>query len=157
MNKILMVCMGNICRSPMAQVVTLHLAAQAGLKREYEVDSAGTHAGHISEPPDPRARTALTNRGYVPGKIRSRLVRERDFAHFDLLLAMDQVNMNELRRLCPAEHVHKLRLFLEFAHDQGVREVPDPYFGGPDGFERVLDLCESGARSLINQLRNPPR
>ena len=147
--KLLMVCMGNICRSPMAQVVTLHLADKAGLGRDLQVDSAGTHAVKGSLPADPRARSALSGRGYQPGKCRSRQVKDGDFVRYDLILAMDQENMNDLRRLCPSEHTHKLRMFMEYAQDVDQLEMPDPYYGNLQGFERVLDLCESGASGLI--------
>ena len=154
MTKLLMVCMGNICRSPMAQVVTLHLAQQAGLGRAIQVDSAGTHAARGSESPDPRAKKVLVGRGYSVGKMRARQIVEPDFVRYDQILAMDQANLNDLRRLCPAEHAHKLRLLLEFAPDSGLTDIPDPYYGGPPGFERVLDLCEAGARGLVQRLRN---
>lgn len=152
-----MVCMGNVCRSPMAQMVTLHLAEQAGLARNIQVDSAGTHAGRGSERPDPRAQTVLSGRGYPIGKSRSRQVTERDFGHYDLILAMDQTNLNDLRLICPTDHTHKLRLFLEHAHDVDVRDVPDPYYGNVQGFERVLDLCEAGARSLVEHYQTAAR
>lgn len=151
-----MVCMGNVCRSPMAQSITLHLARAAELKGGCDVDSAGTHAGHIGEAPDPRAKAALTSHGYPVGKTRSRRVTDRDFARYDLILAMDQANLNDLRELCPNEHAHKLRLLLEFAPDAGVLEVPDPYYGGVQGFERVLELCEAGARGLVAYLETRP-
>ena len=153
MAKVLMVCTANICRSPMAQVVTMHCAAKAGLGRDVVVDAAGTHAGRIGDAPDPRGKAALSNRGYVVGKTRSRRVVEKDFSRFDLVLAMDQGNLNALREICPAEHAHKLRMFLEYAPELGILEIPDPYFGGPDGFERVLDLCEAAAKGLVGQLR----
>lgn len=156
MTKLLMVCTANICRSPMAQVVTTHLASQAGLAPAARVESAGTRAGRISELSDPRARALLAKRGYPVSKIRSRRVSAQDFARFDLVLAMDQGNLNDLRQLCPNEHSHKLRLFMEFAPESGLLEVPDPYFGGPQGFERVLDLCEAAARGLIAQLKKGP-
>lgn len=146
-----MVCMGNVCRSPMAQMVTLRLVAQAGLARKLQIDSAGTHAGRCSDRPDPRAKTALSGRGYAIGKRRSRQVTERDFSRYDLILAMDQANLNDLRSMCPADHTHKLRLFLEFAQGVNVRDIPDPYYGSVEGFERVLDLCEAGARGLVEQ------
>ena len=157
MTKLLMVCMGNVCRSPMAQIVTLHLAQQAGLARQMEVDSAGTHAGRGKEPPDPRAVSVLSARGYPVGKVRSRLVTEQDFGRYDLILAMDQSNLNDLRRICPNDHTHKLRLFLEFAQSVDAREIPDPYYGNVQGFERVLDLCEAGARGLVAQCQAVPR
>ena len=152
MTKLLMVCMGNICRSPMAQAVTQHLAQRGGHGHSVQVDSAGTHAGRTSAPPDPRARAALSNRGYVIGKGRARQVTEQDFERYDLILSMDQANLNDLRRLCPTRHSHKLRLLLEFAPGMDTSEIPDPYYGNAQGFERVLDLCEAAARGLLAQL-----
>ena len=149
MIKLLMVCMGNICRSPMAQVVTLHFAQLAGLERDIQVDSAGTHAVRGGDSPDPRAKKVLQERGYQFGKMRPRQISEQDFQRYDHILAMDQENLNDLLRLCPAEHTHKLRLFLEYASGLDTRDIPDPYYGNPQGFERVLDLCEAGARGLI--------
>lgn len=149
MMKILMICMGNVCRSPMAQMVTLQLIKQAGLVRDIQIDSAGTHASRGKEPPDPRAIMVLSGRGYTIGKSRSRQVIERDFSRYDLILAMDQANLNDLQRICPADQLHKLRLFLEFALEMDVCDVPDPYYGDVKGFERVLDLCEAGARGLV--------
>ena len=152
MAKVLMVCHGNLCRSPMAELVARQLAQQAGLGNQHSFESAGTHAGY-KEPPDPRARAALTQRGYALGKGKARRITDKDFNTADLVLAMDQDNMNALRRVCPPEHVHKLRMFLEFAPQASVIEVPDPYFGASAGFETVLDLCEAGARGLITHLR----
>ena len=154
--RILMVCMGNVCRSPMAQWITLHLASQAGLAKEIQVDSAGTHAGGGGQPIDPRAKTVLTQRGYPVGKGRARQIGDKDFDRFDMILAMDHANMTELRQLCPGEHTHKLRLLMEFAPAAGVLEVPDPYYGSVAGFERVLGLCEAGARGLLGQLKTAP-
>jgi protein-tyrosine phosphatase len=152
MTRLLMVCTANICRSPMAQVVTTHLAERAGRASDTQVDSAGTRASWLGARADARANTALTERGYRPGRLRSRRVAEKDFARFDLILAMDQSNLDDLRKICPSEHAHKLRLFLEFAPELGLREVPDPYYGGPKGFEYVLDLCEAAARGLLAQI-----
>ena len=157
MTKLLMVCMGNVCRSPMAQIVTTRLVQQAGMARELDVDSAGTHAGRVGEPPDPRAKAALSARGYAVGKSRSRKIGEQDFERYDLILAMDQANLNDLRRICPNEHTHKLRLFLEFANSLEAREIPDPYYGNAQGFERVLDMCEAAGRGLVAYLRSVPR
>ncbi|MDO8262698.1 MAG: low molecular weight protein-tyrosine-phosphatase [Gallionella sp.] len=157
MTKLLMVCMGNICRSPMAQAVTLHLAEQAGLAHNIRVDSAGTHAGRGSEPPDPRAKFVLSGRGYPVGKSRSRQLTERDFERYDLVLAMDHANLNDLLRICPTDHAHKLRLFLEFAQSVDVRDIPDPYYGNVQGFEHVLDLCEAAARGLVKHYQATPQ
>lgn len=149
MTKLLMVCMGNVCRSSMAQIVTLHLLQQERLARHIEVDSAGTHARNSNEPPDLRAKLVLSRRGYVTGNRRSRQVNERDFGRYDLILAMDRTNLNDLRLMCTEDHAHKLRLFLDFAQETDIRDVPDPYYGSVEGFERVLDLCEAGARGLV--------
>jgi len=149
--------MGNVCRSPMAQWVTLHLASQAGMGSTLRVDSAGTHAVGGNAPIDPRARTALAKRGYPIGKGRSRQVTDADFERSDLVLAMDNANMSALRQLCPSEHTHKLRLLLEFAPATGMMDIPDPYYGSADGFEKVLDLCEAGARGLLEHLKSLPR
>ena len=157
MTNLLIVCMANICRSPMAQTVTLHLAEQAGRAGSIRVDAAGTHASPRKEPPDPRVKTVLSARGYAIGKCRSRRVVEQDFSQYDLILAMDQSNLNDLMRLCPAEHRHKIRLFLEFAQGVDVSDVPDPYYGNIEGFERVLDLCEAGARGLVEHCQTALR
>ncbi len=147
--RLLFVCMGNICRSPMAQVVAGHLAERAGLAHSIQVDSAGTQAARGIASPDPRAAKALNARGYPSGKLRSRQITDQDFARFDQILAMDQANLNDLRAICPGEHVYKLRLFMEFATGFARHEVPDPYYGNQQSFELVLEMIESGARGLI--------
>jgi len=152
MTQLLMVCTANICRSPMAQVVMTHLAKLGGLAAHTRVDSAGTRASWLSARPDARACAALTDRGYPIGRLRSRRVADKDFTRFDLILAMDQSNLDDLRQMCPTEHVHKLHLLLEFAPELGLREVPDPYYGGAKGFEHVLDLCEAAARGVLRQI-----
>lgn len=153
--KILMVCMGNICRSPLAEGVVRHLADHAGMAAAIEVDSAGTLAYHAGEQPDPRARKVAASRGYDLSGMRARRVAEDDFAHFDLVLAMDRQNLAALERVCPDEHLHKLRLFMDYAEGSDADEIPDPYYGGPDGFERVLDMCEAAARGLIGSIAGP--
>ena len=154
MTKILMICMGNICRSPLAEGVLHAMAQQEGCQDELEIDSAGTHGHyHAGEPPDPRAVAVAAKRGYTQlPKQRSRQLLETDFERFDLLLAMDQQNLDNLRRLCPPEHQHKLHLLLAFAPALGQQEVPDPYYGNAAGFERVLDLCEAGVSGLLAHL-----
>ena len=155
MNNVLMVCMGNICRSPMAQTVARKLANDAKLSQQLKFDSAGTHAHPAGERPDPRAVAAMSRRGYDAGRTRSRKITQADFRNFDLILAMDLANLAALQRLCPAEHLAKLKLYLEFCCEAGSDtgcEVPDPYFGNTDGFEKVLDLCEAGALGLVRQL-----
>ena len=149
MKKVLFVCMGNICRSPMAQVVAQKMVADAGKAREFEFDSAGTHASRWGERPDPRAEDALTRRGYKVGRMRSRKIASKDFEQFDLILAMDASNLAELQRLCQPEYLPKLRLLLECSKDLQETDVPDPYYGSAKGFERVLDLCEIGVKGLL--------
>jgi len=151
--RVLFVCMGNICRSPTAEGVFKHFVEQAGLAGRVLSDSAGTHDYHIGEPPDPRAQEAAAGRGYDLSKLRGRQVSRRDFREFDYVLAMDEANLRLLERLCPQEHTRKLKLFMEFSADLVLREVPDPYYGGADGFERVLDLVEHASRGLLEHLR----
>lgn len=118
-----------------------------------EFDSAGTHGYHTGNPPDPRARQAAAQRGYDLADLRARQVNEFDFARFDLILAMDRENLDLLHKACPRAHQGKLKLFLEFAANHNERlEVPDPYYGGPEGFERVLDMVEDAAEGLISHL-----
>ena len=150
--KLLVVCMGNICRSPMAQAVLPRHTQQGGMTG-VQVDSAGTIVSHSGELPDPRGRAALQRRGYEPPRHRARRIAAKDFVRQDLILAMDRQNMAALRDLCPADHAHKLRLFLDFAPGFEGQDMPDPYFGDAAGFERVLDLCEAGARGLVDALR----
>jgi len=151
--KILFVCMGNICRSPTAEGVFKRHVERAGLADIVQSDSAGTHDYHIGEAPDPRAQSAALTRGYDLSPLCARQVSRADFAEFDYVLAMDEVNLRSLRRLCPPEHASKVRLFLEFASETRVREVPDPYYGGARGFEHVLDLVEDASRGLIEHLK----
>jgi len=141
--------MGNICRSPTAEGVTRALTERAGLVDAFEFDSAGTHGYHIGKPPDARSREAAARRGYDLSSLRARQVSEFDFVRFDRILAMDRENLDLLQRACPGEHRHKLRLFLAYAEGCEVDEVPDPYHGGPEGFERVLDLVEQAAAGLL--------
>jgi protein-tyrosine phosphatase len=150
--KILFVCMGNICRSPTAQGVFEYLVAEAGLLERIHIDSAGTHAYHVGEPPDKRAAQAASRRGIDLSRQRARRVDPADFAHFDYVLAMDRGNLEDLTAICPPEHHAKLKLFLEFAQSSPL-DVPDPYYGGTQGFERVLDLVEEGARGLLDTIR----
>lgn len=151
-HRLLFVCLGNICRSPIAEGVFAHLAAQAGKGDLFTVDSAGTGAWHIGDPPDPRAVAAAARRGIDLSGQRARQLRAEDFDAFDLLLAMDRDNLSELLASAPAAYSGRVRLFLDGAPEPGVREVPDPYYGGRDGFEEVLDLAEAGARALLARL-----
>ncbi len=151
-HRLLFVCLGNICRSPIAEGVFAHLAAQAGMSDLFAVDSAGTGAWHIGDPPDPRAVAAAARRGIDLSAQRARQLRAGDFGAFDLLLAMDKDNRSELLIRAPGEHSGKVRLFLDGAPELGVCEVPDPYYGGGNGFEEVLDLAEAGGRALLARL-----
>ena len=151
--KVLFVCTGNICRSPTAEGVFKRLVAEAGMADHVLSDSAGTHDYHVGEAPDPRSQRAAGGRGYDLSALRARQVNQGDFSEFDYVLAMDQSNLLVLRRLCPPLHSSRLKLFMEFGGDPAVREVPDPYYGGAQGFERVLDLVEQASKGLIDHLR----
>ena len=155
--RILFVCLGNICRSPTAEGVLRTLAAREAPELAIEVDSAGTAAYHVDEPPDPRSRQAAARRGYDLSALRARIVEPGDFERFDLILAMDRENLRVLRQRAPAGADERLRLFLEFAPEAGPEDVPDPYYGGPNGFEEVLDLVEATTRSLLAHLRQRSR
>lgn len=150
---ILFVCMGNICRSPTAEGVFRHLVSEAGLAERIVVDSAGTHAYHVGEPPDRRATAAAERRGVALSGISARRVSEDDFERFEYIIAMDEDNLERLRDQAPAEQHGKLRLFLDYS-SSAEREVPDPYYGGAAGFERVLDLVEDASRGLLKTLSN---
>ena len=143
--------MGNICRSPTAEGVFRYHVAKAGLQETIVIDSAGTHAYHVGEPPDRRAQAAAERRGVSLDGIRARRVTDEDFERFDYILAMDEDNFLQLRDQSPPEHHAKLRLFLEFAAIP-EREVPDPYYGGAAGFERVLDLVEDASRAFLETI-----
>ena len=150
---VLFVCTGNICRSPTADGVMRRLVGDAGLAQTVRVESAGTHDYHVGEPPDARAQEHARRRGYDLSPLRARQVVAQDFESFDLILAMDRGHLAILRRMAPAQHRHKLRLLMEFADSWQIDEVPDPYYGGPGGFERVLDMVEVAARGLLAELR----
>ena len=151
-HRVLFVCTGNICRSPTAEAVFASRARAAGL--EVESDSAGTHGYHIGEAPDPRAEATGQARGYDLSDLRARRVRPDDFTHFDLVLAMDRGHLAQLRRMAPAGSEDKVRLFMSFAADTGIQDVPDPYYGGSRDFDRVVDLVEVGVDGLIDALKS---
>jgi protein-tyrosine phosphatase len=143
--KILFVCTGNICRSPTAEGVLRHLAKEFGL--QVHVESAGTHDYHVGHPPDERAQEHAKNRGYDLSAKRARQLRKRDFEEFDIIVAMDRGHLELLRVHCPAQHHAKLRMLVR-GHD-----VPDPYYGGPEGFEQVLDMVEAACLGLLHEIR----
>lgn len=155
MKRILFVCMGNICRSPTAEGVFRVTVEREAPQLDLYIDSAGTHDYHVGYAPDRRAQAAALARGVNLGALRARQVCAEDFAAFDLILAMDSANLEALKRRCPVELHHKLRLFLEFAPALGRTEVPDPYYGGGRGFEDVLDLAETAAEGLLAEMLVP--
>lgn len=150
---ILMICTGNICRSPTAEGVLRHRLQAEGLAARVTVDSAGTHDYHIGEPPDPRSiRTALQY-GVDLRPLRARQVTTEDFRRFDLLLAMDDGHFRALQKLRPQQASGSLRHYLDFAVDAGLREMPDPYYGDQAGFERVFRLCQAATDGLLAHIR----
>ena len=150
---VLFVCMGNICRSPTAEGVFRKVVSDAELDEDILVDSAGTHAYHVNEPPDRRAQAAAERRGFPLDDIRARRVSSEDFERFDYILAMDEDNLRILKEDAPERQRCKIRLFLEFASARREMEVPDPYYGGAVGFEQVLDLVEEASQGLLETLR----
>lgn len=150
--RVLFVCLGNICRSPTAEGVFRHLLAQEAPELRVEVDSAGTAGYHIGDPPDLRSQRVASRRGIDLSGLRARQVTPADFAHFDLILAMDRDNLAELQSMRPARSRAQLRLFLDYAPQLDLREVPDPYYGDASGFEEVLDLAAAASRGLIAAL-----
>jgi protein-tyrosine phosphatase len=149
----LFVCLGNICRSPTAEGVFRATVERAGLLEHITIDSAGTHAYHIGEPPDARAQAAARRRGIDLSSLRGRRATRVDIERFDYVLAMDEENYQNLMGICPPGLEGRVRLFMEFAPDRPERAVPDPYFGGDAGFERVLDMIEEAAAGLLAHLR----
>jgi protein-tyrosine phosphatase len=150
--RILFVCMGNICRSPTAEGVFRQLAQERAPELDLEIDSAGTHDYHVGEPPDSRAVAAAARRGIDLRGLRARQVEDHDFERFDLIVAMDRLNREALIDRAPAEFHDRIRLFMQFAADAGVEDVPDPYYGGPLGFEQVLDLAAEAAAGLLDEV-----
>ena len=145
--------MGNICRSPTAEGVFRHRVIDAGLERRVIIDSAGTHNYHVGHPPDHRTLAAAALRGYDLGKLRARQITRLDFGEFDYLLAMDAENLAELNRIAPPEHRGHARLLLDYGSKYKGAEITDPYHGGPEGFERVLDMSEDGAAGLLDDIK----
>ena len=152
MKRVLFVCTGNICRSPTAEGVFRHLIEEAGLGHAIESASAGTHGYHIGEPPDPRSIAAAKRRGFDLSAQRARRVMAEDFHAYDLILAMDRDHFAHLESLRPNNARAEVKLFLEYHPDSKHADVPDPYYGGPDGFEQVLDMIEHASKALLHQI-----
>ena len=150
--RVLMVCMGNICRSPTAQGVLEAKAVQAGVQDRLDIDSAGTHDYHIGKAPDQRSQEHAAGRGYDLSQQRARQLQARDFDDFDWILVMDEANEQAARRLCPPGQEHRLRRLSSFCLTHATDVVPDPYYGGSDGFEQVLDLVEDACTGLLQFL-----
>ena len=151
--KILFVCMGNICRSPTAEGVMRHMIRNTSLEATLSIASAGTHAFHIGSPVDNRAQAAASKRGYDLSAIRARQIHAEDFRDHDYILAMDWDNLSLLQQQCPKQYKHKLMLLMRFATEHDEATVPDPYYGGPDGFETVLDYVEDACNGLMEVAR----
>lgn len=154
--RVLFVCTGNICRSPTAEGVARAMIQRAGLEGRVEVESAGTHGFHCGEAPDLRSQKAALCRGYDLSRQRARALEPEDFQRFDLLLAMDQRHFESLMTRSPEVYRPKVRLFMSYARHHSVEEVPDPYYGGPHGFERVLDMCEDAVAGLLAEFAGSP-
>ena len=150
---VLFVCMGNICRSPTAEAVFRHKVKAAGLDDRIRIDSAGTGAWHVGNPPDSRAQATARQRGISMAGQEARKVQVGDFDRFDYVLAMDRDNLSDLRGLAQPRHHGKVFLFLDFASQVSESEVPDPYYGGPQGFEHVFDLVDAAAEGLLTEIR----
>jgi low molecular weight protein-tyrosine phosphatase len=151
--KVLFVCLGNICRSPSAEGVFRDMVEQKGLSAQIMTDSAGTGDWHVGNPPDPRAQKAALDRGVDISDLRARKVRAKDFIEFDYVLAMDRSNYAKLQQICPPGYEDRLYMFLNFYPDSPEEEVPDPYFGGADGFDYVLDLIEKASEGLVEDIK----
>ncbi|MCG6940073.1 MAG: low molecular weight phosphotyrosine protein phosphatase [Thiohalocapsa sp.] len=153
--KVLFVCMGNICRSPTAQGVFRKLVQEAGLAEVIEIDSAGTHAYHVGEPPDPRAQETARRRGIDLSDLRARRVTAADLEHYHYVLVMDQDNYHALSDLCPPGRglERRVTLLMDHAPQARMREVPDPYYGASGGFEAVFDMVEEAAAGLLEDIR----
>ena len=154
MVRVLFICLGNICRSPTGQGVFQDLVDRKDLNNRITIDSAGTAAYHIGEPPDPRSQAAASLRGFDISDQRARRVEVKDFEKFDYLLAMDAANKETLMRLCPPGSEHKVHLMMDFGEGTKGQDVPDPYYVGGEGFEVVLDLIENASNGLLEEICN---
>ena len=150
--KVLFVCMGNICRSPTAEAVFRKMVADSPFVGRIDVDSAGTHGYHVGAPPDPRAVEHAARRGYDLAPLRARQVSASDIEQFDYVLAMDDINVRQLKALCPSRLQHKIELLLDYGGEEDESVVPDPYQGEAKDFEIVLDLVEAGCEGLLEYI-----
>src|SRR5574343_1681746 len=151
--RVLLVCMGNICRSPTAEGVLRQYIVNHGLGDKVEVDSAGTHGYHVGEAPDSRTQRAAKVRGYNLSQLRARKVAPQDLDYFDLILAMDKSNLDNLRRMATPEQRERIALFMDYARNFDDDEVPDPYYGLGHGFDLVLDMVEDASSGLVEHFR----
>ena len=151
---VLFVCMGNICRSPTAEGVFRHLVLEKKLAKHFSIDSAGTHAYHIGNAPDLRSQKAALERGIDISNLRGRKVVFGDFEDFDFVLAMDDENHSILMAACPPQLQYKIHYFLDYAPHLNIRQVPDPYYGSGNGFERVLDMIEAASEGFLQHLHD---
>ena len=152
MIKVLFVCMGNICRSPTAEGVFRQLTIKNKVTDQVYIDSAGTHAYHIGEPPDSRSLATAHGRGVDMSQQRARKVTAEDFENFDHILAMDNSNQTDLLQICPEHLKHKIELFMSYSENDNETEVPDPYYGGSNGFDHVFDLVEAASEGLLEKI-----
>ena len=151
MHKILFVCMGNICRSPMAEGIFRKLVVNARLEIQFEIDSAGTGDWHLGNPPDQRAQEKASQRGVDLSSLRARQISPEDILYYDAIIAMDKDNLDRLKTIAPENHKHKIRLLLEYG-DSPQLEVPDPYYGSDHGFDLVFDMIEEACQALLGEL-----
>lgn len=152
--KILFVCTGNICRSPMAHGLFLSMIHKEQLNEMIEIDSAGTHSWNIGSPPDPFSQKTAKEHGIDISALRARQVIKEDYDYYDYIVAMDASNMNNMLAVCGKHHRHKLKLLLDYADNTVITEVPDPYGDRMDGFEKVYGLIEQGCNGLLHNLKN---
>ena len=151
-HRILFVCMGNICRSPTAEGLLISKVSAENVSHKFEIDSCGTHDYHLGHSPDSRTQEAAALRGINLSDLRSRKIKLSDFEYYDLILVMDKLNENFLMNLCPKEYQYKIKLMLSYLPDYPIDEVPDPYYGGEDGFDQVLDILEEAIEALYEDI-----